>query len=207
MQGSLEPSKLLSCVLILAEDIEAVGGYLKQVFSCQNSHTSFLHPCKHAVLNISKESTILMIQSSDCDEALLASFAAASVRHIFVTVIDARLAQMRAVQYGGQVIESNIDQNGGNMCIVEGPEGIIIHILAKTDRPVHEIIMGSMRPKNEKEEDDESEGYSDPTPGTLSNPRPIIHTLDVGLLSNTHPNGFAPCPPNYRKPIPFETEV
>jgi hypothetical protein len=49
-------------------------------------------------------------------------------------------------------------------------------------------------------------------------PRPIIHTLDVQLMTTLTPAGttaagsspssvFIPCPPNSRKPIPFETEV
>jgi len=203
-----DPSKLLPCVIILVEDIDVVGSFLRQTFECP-APTVYQHPCKHAIQSISRDSSILMIQSNDCDEALLASLSTATVRHVFAVVQDASRTQRKATQSGSQVIESNIDQNGGSSCILEGPEGIIFHIISDEkwkSHPCHEIIMSSMHPKEEKADSETSEGYSEPEVKPVF-PRPIIPTLDVGLLSNTHPSSFVPCPPNSRKPIPFETDV
>ena len=47
--------------------------------------------------------------------------------------------------------------------------------------------------------------------GKRISPRPIIHTLDVKLQSNTSTStstsNFIACPPNARRPTPFETDV
>ncbi len=118
--------------------------------------------------------------------------------------------------YLGQVIESNVDQKGGSTCILEGPEGVIIHIISSETiklQPVYEIIMGAMRPKGELEQDGDSDSDGNFSPqmkrtvSIIRNPRPIIHTLDVSIFTINDSGGFIPAPPNNRKPIQFETDV
>ena len=112
------------------------------------------------------------------------------------------------------MIESNVDQKSGNTCILEGPEGIIIHIISSDTikvQPAYEIIMGAMRPKGEQDGDSDSDDNFSPrvknTPSVIRNPRPIIHTLDVSIFTINDSKGFTAAPPNNRKPIPFETDV
>lgn len=121
----------------------------------------------------------------------------------------------RALQFGAQVTESNIDyeRNSGDMCVIEGPEGIIVHVFSngKTGALISpcELVMKALLSK--PEHDDDRKASSPPEsasgPSGVSNPRPLIRTLDVGLQSDYHPLGFISCPPNSRKAIPFETEV
>eukprot|EP01041_Mallomonas_annulata_P006775 gene6775-13729_t len=205
-----EMSKLLSCALIVVDELDEMCIFLRSIFDT-TEHTVIPHPCKYAVQAVSNESTVVIVQRIGCDDAILASFSTIAVRRIFVAVRDLHKAQTRATQAGGQVIESNVDDNGGSVCIIEGPEGIIIHIITHEgikQQSVHEIIMDAMHPKNDPDDAD-SDDFSTETPisNTIRNPRPIIHTLDVSLVSNTHSRGYVPAPPNNRKPIPFETDI
>jgi hypothetical protein len=107
------------------------------------------------------------------------------------------------------VSETNIGaKNGGDMCVIEGPEGIFFHIFSGAfvaSRSPSELLINSLL--NKQELNDDVMTTAKRAEVKPVNPRPIIRTLDVALQSDYHPLGFVPCPPNNRKPIPFETEV
>ena len=98
---------LLSCALVVVDDIEVIGGFMKTIFDCQ-SYTLLHHPCKHAVLVTSTESTIIFIQRHGCDDTLLASFDRIAVTQIFVNTNDPHKVQMRVTQCGGLYILTHL---------------------------------------------------------------------------------------------------
>lgn len=127
---------------------------------------------------------------------------------------DANKVQMRATKAGAQVIESNCDDKGGSLCILEGPEGIMITITTHDNmksQAIHEVMMNAIRPKGDDDGgESDSDGFSSAPSASnkaITNPRPIIHTLDVSLVSTIHPKGYVTAPPNNRKPVAFETDV
>jgi hypothetical protein len=116
---------------------------------------------------------------------------------------------LRAIGCGGQVIESKIDvEHNFGTCTIEGPEGILIYVSSVprtgfTQQSPTEWLMSKIA-LNANEERDRPEPVKIPSQRMSFHPRPIIHTLDVSLFSK---NGWIPCPPNARKPTPFETDV
>jgi hypothetical protein len=92
------------------------------------------------------------------------------------------------------------------MCVIEGPESIVIHIyglMANKNLSASEVVMSSLL--NKPDQDDDVKLAKPAVPRV--SPRPQIRTLDVAVQSDFHPLGFVTCPPNSRKSTPFETEV
>lgn len=154
----------------------------------------------------SSVSYLILIDSSSCDEKILNKLSLCSVRCIFLYVDNLQEIMLKAIGCGGQVTESKIDSEGNkSTCTIEGPEGIILYVstIPKNGQPPNEWIVSTIASSRTEDEDEETRAKI-ATPRLNFHPRPIIHTLDVSLLSKS---GFVPCPPNSRKPTPFETDV
>jgi hypothetical protein len=204
-----EPAfRLMPCAVLLIESPELVCQFFQGLLMTE-IQTKY-QPCLHYVQQISEQTTIVMVNSSACEDTTIRSVSLVAVRKVFVLVANIEGLVLRASECGGQVIESNI---AGGTCTIEGPEGIIVEACVKAKLNGGGMdsatwLMHSLLKKtgDEDEESDLSAQIS-ASRKSIAHARPIIHTLDVTLMSKHHPQGFVPCPPNSRRPIPFETEV
>lgn len=202
-------ARTLPVVCLLVKDVRGFCKFLKDVFDCGDPR--FVQsPCNYAAVDIQSSITFVIVNKDDCDPQRAASFASIAVKQTFLTVADPQAIQIKAVNFGAQVIENDIDPNGGIMCAFEGPEGIIFHLASfahATKLTSDELFMSLVQPRGEDDEDDydKRETIAAPSKGK-KNPRPQINTLNVTLLSEQS-KAFINCPPNAREPIPFETEV
>jgi predicted enzyme related to lactoylglutathione lyase len=192
--------------LIVVNNPQSTSNFFQSLFNCP--FTSHASPCSHHIQKISNMASLILIDSSLCDEDILEKFAVTAVRSIYIYVENCNEMMLRAIGCGGQVIESKIDvEHDYGTCTIEGPEGILIYVSSAprngfTQQSPTEWLMSKVALTNEDQ--DRPEPAKIPSQRMSFHPRPIIHTLDVSLLSK---NGFIPCPPNSRKPTPFETDV
>lgn len=126
----------------------------------------------------------------------------------------------RAITLGAQVSESNVGASTGDFCVVEAPEGIVVHFISTSfllrgNGPSDIIINSLIMNKTDQELEKSPKISVDPAviksqhqrSARGTKPRPAIRTLEVAVQSDSHPLGIAPCPANSRRPTPFETEV
>jgi hypothetical protein len=192
--------------LIVVNNSQSTCHFFQSLFNIP--FVSHSIPCHHFVQKLSPMATLILIDSSLCDEEILEKFATSAVRQIYIYVENCHEILLRATGCGGQVIESKIDVNNNQgTCAIEGPEGILIYVssIAKNGLPQQTPQDWLMSKIGSTSSDrDQAEPAKAPSQRLSFHPRPIIHTLDVSLLSK---DGFIPCPPNSRKPTPFETDV
>ena len=206
--------------IILVTNPTVVCNFFLNLFSIP--FLSFTSPFNYYVQKLSTLSSLILIDSLSCEEELLNKLTLYSVKYLFLYLENYNEILTKAINFGGKIHENKVEnESNRSYCTIEGPEGIIIYLstFPKNGQSSHEWIMstiGSSRLEDEDDDDDEEEENDEdddnrnknknkiPTPRHSVHPRPIIHTLDVSLLSK---NGFIPCPPNLRKPTPFETEV
>ena len=67
-----------------------------------------------------------------------------------------------------------------------------------------QIFLNSLMPKVDVKSDEDEEEVR---VAAVTNPRPIIHTLNCKIMNIHSPDNFAQCPPNLRTGMPFETEI
>lgn len=205
-------AKLLSNSCILVDNTELIVSFFRDVFGIGPAKSS-TRPMHHSIIQLSSDDSILLIQKSSCTPAQISYFGAncAVARHIFMIVKDPTNVLKIATQAGGHVTESNCDDNGDSYIVFEGPETITFHVTnehrAKKLR-VHDILLnglGSDQLDDGGRSRAETVTKSRTIPRAPKNLAPIIPTLDCSILSNLSKN-YIPCPPNSRKPVPFETE-
>jgi hypothetical protein len=187
--------------VILVENLDRVCDFFKSSFGADSSVAQNQQPIPHHFLRLSDSVGLILIHSSANAGAILTSLKSVSVRRVIVSTADNAAIQTRALSNGGVVVETL--HEGGS--VIEGPEGILLYLVGKSvslDEKA-QILLQSMVSKKPIKGDDEVERSSSPL--AVANPRPIIHTLNCKIMNITSPDRFAPCPPNMRAPVPFET--
>lgn len=214
--------------VIFVNDIEVHSKLFSYLFQAQEISCSNV-PIKYLTLAFPGDTCkIVVIDKTSCPKSLFGFIAAVSVSQLFISVKDPLVVQNLVTQRqcGAYVLESNINESGNVVCVLEGPDQLIIHVLSDetcSTMKSHEIILHAINSKLENEIDPPSNSNirSSRISETSSamktqakktklkanaNPRPIIPTLKVEILSDCSQN-YVPCPPNSRQPIPFETEM
>jgi predicted enzyme related to lactoylglutathione lyase len=206
---------LLPFVCVLANDIDRVSAFLIDVFQCKLPDITE-KPVRHRVIRISDESSVMVVQKAGCDERTIASVSLLAVHHVFVVVLDVAAIQLRATSAGATVTQSDVDEKGGSICILEGPERIYFHIISREKQGsinTHDLAMSTIWSR--LEQTDVKAAGSPLTPATHKTAsaqraalprRPIIPTMDVHILSNNS-KSFVSFPPNSREAVAFETEL
>ena len=198
--------QFLPSSLIVVKNLDEVITFFESLFSCDKTLTQV--PCRYASLQLSPNSSIVLVESGSCDEEMKQAFGSISVRQLFIQDANIREIQRRALQIGAVLNESNINGKVGDKCVVEGPEGIVVHVFsldAKLGMNPTDILMKSLLDKVEQPE--ESRSITHKVNNRVAVRRPQIKTVDVVVQSDYHPLGVAPCPPNSTAATPFETEV
>jgi predicted enzyme related to lactoylglutathione lyase len=193
--------------VILVDNAQLVCAFFQGLFAINLIKHN--QPCVYYVQKIGANDTIVLVESGSCDENICSKLSMTSVRHLFVIVDNFQELMLRATASGGQVTESKVDNDSGkSSCTIEGPEGIVVYIssLTRTGGIIspHEWLMSTIAAQSVEEEAIDDDVMSSSRRLSLPHARPIIHTLDVSLMSK---KGFIPCPPNSRKATPFETDV
>lgn len=165
--SSTNDVSLLGSQVLLVDDIAGVGNFLACAFSC--SFELISHPLPvHAIVKLSAQASLILVQRGGIDSALLATLGLLSVNQIFLTVRDAREVQKLATQAGANVTVSNIGDDGvapleGSLCVFEGPERIVFHVITTGSGSIsergHEYIMSAIHAQANI--DDEDDGVID----------------------------------------------
>lgn len=202
MSGSGNSSGLLSCSLIICVNVDLVSKFLEALFQCPPSTRRDV-PCRYASLQLSITATLVLIDSASLDEEMKATFSSVCVRQLFVHDHRIREIEARALRMSALHAEGTCALN--QMCVVEAPEGITIHILGSMveGRIASEFIMKSLLDR--VEQPDEHSGIHPAQ--KLVNAPPRLRTVDVSLQSDYLPLGVINCPSNNRIATPFETEL
>lgn len=199
MSASRSAHELLQCSLIICVKIDLVCKFFETLFDCSNKQIKDV-PCRYACLQLSPRASVILVESGSCDEEMRVAFGSVGVRQLFIRDGNIQELQNRALAMGALV-------NDGDMCVVEGPESIVIHILSGQvqNKTVPQAIMKTLLDRLEHEEPVEAPGEG--KGGKRESVRPSIRTVDVSVQSDGQPLGITPCPANHRVATPFETEV
>ena len=199
MSASGSAPELVQCSLIICMKIDVVCKFFESLFGCSSKQIKDV-PCRYACLQLSPRASVILVESGSCDEEMRVAFGAVAVRQMFIRDGNIQELQKRAMSMGALV-------NDGDMCAVEGPESIVIHILSGEvlNKTVPQAIMKTLLDRLEHEEPAEAPGEGGGE--KREHGRPSIRTVDVSVQSDGQPLGVVPCPANHRVATPFETEV
>jgi hypothetical protein len=187
--SSLDNSRIISCPIILVDNIKLIENYLLSTIGdeissiehkiCPENETNY-KPLRHSIIHICNQK-IMLIQKSFCKDNILLLYQSLSVKHIFLAVKHPDLIQDKSTSIGAQVCESNLSQQGniknGTYCIIDGPESIKFYIFdqeyAKTLDP-HDFFMSTLLNQTEREDDRDSPiikaKTKNPSSSSLSSP-------------------------------------
>jgi hypothetical protein len=205
---------LLPCSLIICVNLDQVISFFEALFASPENRVKAKHTqaaCHYASLQLSPHASVVLVESGSCDEEMKAAFSSMGcfVRQLFIHDRNSREIQARALKLGILSTESSLVDV--HMCVVEGPEGICVHILegdlSQGDMTVPGLIMKTLLDRLEGQDADKEMGGRSKRTGNRAPRVPGIRTVDVALQSDYHPLGKAPCPANNRNAVPFETEL
>ena len=157
---------LLQTQVLLVDDVKTVSRFLACTFSC--SYELISHPVQHCFVKLGDKASLILVQRSGVDTALLAAIGLLSVNQVFVMVRDAREVQLLATQAGANVTISNVGDTehesehdlSGSLCVFEGPERIVFHVISHTRNETlraHEYIMSAIHAQQNIDDDDDEE--------------------------------------------------
>ena len=197
-------TRLYPCAVLLIRCPEIVCPFFQSLL--QTDIDTCYQPCLHYVQRVSSQSTVILVNSTACEEATLRSISLVAVRKVYLVVNNVESLVLRATECGGQVIESNIESG---TCSIGGPEGLVVYACSRTGKLSGSTwLMNSLLGQaGDTDSDSELSAQLTASRKSIAHARPIIHTLDVSLMTKHHPQGFTPCPPNSRRPVAFETEA
>ncbi len=82
--------RLLPCSLMLVKSIAVVGSFLEKLFDAP-ARVVVEVPCRHTVIIVSPDLSVILVESSSCDEEMKATFGSCDVKHLFVQVQSSAL--------------------------------------------------------------------------------------------------------------------
>ena len=232
--------RLIPAICVLSSDVDNIVNFFIKLFDLKESEcvTSFSKPSlSYKMVKLSNKYQTIMIVNQDAvtDDTVNEKLQYISTKHIYATVNDISSFQTRATSLGVSLNESNIDEKTGSICVFDGPENVLVHVIARdkaANYDTNELFINFLGVQNEEDsinnlqispiadmkdheisENDKEEikkTNSTDELNLLSKNRPIrktiIPTLGSTILSNNS-KSHVNLPPNSRTPIPFETEL